>query len=342
MKNPRELGIWLLAVAAILMFTPYASAQNVVDASRAPGTTAYSEAPVLTAPAVVGPVNPFKVWAAAGYATGGVALRNRGAGNISISGVVGAVKVSYLYWTVISVGPPPPPATMLQIKRLYPVPASAAAILPGIVVGAGPTPCWGPANAIITVFRAKVPAAVATGNGSYQVTLQPGAAGLVNGADPYAGTVLPLWDGASLVMIGGGAGTVSLYDAGLAGVTFAPNPAPFNYVLNLPVPAPGVRALLDNIGADGQHVAVSRLAVNSISDETTTVNGFPIAGPGSYYNDSDWNGSSGWPVPELWDDTGHDISVPAPKGAAVLNIVINSALAPADCLTPVANVVEED
>ena len=134
--------------------------------------------------------------------------------------------------------------------------------------------------------------AVATGNGSYQVTLNPGAGGLINGADPWtAPPVFPLWEGASLVMVGNGVGTVSVYDAGLAGNTFAPNP-PFNYTLVLPVAAPGVRTLFDNIGADGQHVlGVSRKASQHQSDETTTINGFLTAGPGSKYTDSDWNGA---------------------------------------------------
>jgi hypothetical protein len=47
-------------------------------------------------------------------------------------------------------------------------------------------------------------------------------------------------------------------------------------------------------------------------------------------------------VPELWDDTGHDITFVTPAGTKLLNIVINSPGAPADCLTPVANVVEEE
>jgi hypothetical protein len=109
---------------------------------------------------------------------------------------------------------------------------------------------------------------------------------------------------------------------------------------------PGKRMLLDNIGADGQHVdGASRDAVASFSDEATTINGFPIAGPGSDYVDSDWNGSSGLPVPEFWDDTGHNITIVSQDTAGPvlnLNIKIHSALGPADCLTPVANIVEED
>jgi hypothetical protein len=99
--------------------------------------------------------------------------------------------------------------------------------------------------------------------------------------------------------------------------------------------------LWDNIGADGQHGSAARTAAASISDETTTINGFPVAGAGSMYLDSDWNGSAGLPVTQLWDDTGHDITAAAPPGTVNLNVVINSVLLSADCLTPVANVVQE-
>jgi hypothetical protein len=352
-------ALWLLAVAVTLISTRNLSAQAVEDPTSVQtiqernetyGTTAYSEAPDLTSDAVtvsVPIIKPSVLEGKASYATGGVSLRNRGAGNISVSGLVGPPRVTFIYWAVISLGATPPPAKSIEIQRLNPAPASPAAVLNGAAIGVGPAPCWGPQGSVITVFRAVVPPAISTGNGSYQVTLLKGAGGLVNGADPWLGVpVLPLFEGASLVMIGNGVGTVSVYDIGFSGKTFAPNPNPFNYVLALPVRPSGKRMLLDNIGADGQHVSTtSRLDVTSLSDETTTINGFPIAGPGSDYVDSDWNGSSGLPLPELWDDTGHNITIVSQDAAgapANLNISIHSALAPADCLTPVANVVEED
>jgi hypothetical protein len=352
MKALAQSALRWLAIAMTLIYTRNLLGQTAPDNREAYGTTAYVDAPNLdNATTVLGPFKPTVVEGKASYETGGVALRNRGAGNISISGLVGSPRVSLLYWAVISAGAPPAAARSIEIQRLYPAPASGVVNLTGTVFGTGPAPCWGPEGSIITVFRAVVPIATVTapGNGSYQVTLLPGAAGKVDGSDPWsAAPVLPLWEGASLVMIGNGVGTVSVFDVGLAGKTFAPAPSPFNYVLALPVLPSGKRMLLDNIGADGQHVdAASRLAVTSYSDETTTINGFAIAGPGSDYGDSDWNGSSGLPVPELWDDTGHDITIASqnPAGAVpgmALDISIKSALAPADCLTPVANIVEED
>jgi hypothetical protein len=99
----------------------------------------------------------------------------------------------------------------------------------------------------------------------------------------------------------------------------------------------------DNIGSDGKHsVLGSREATLTIGDETTTINAFPVAGPaGSNYVDSDWNGSAGLPVTQLWDDTGHDITAAAKPGTVALNVSVFAGGPPADCLTPVANVVQE-
>ena len=329
----------LLAVAATLASTHRVSAQVIEEPSGSAGTAAYGEAPELNAAAAFA-VRPL-VFAASTYATGGVGLRNRGAGNISVSGLVGVAKVTFVYWAVISVGAPPAPAHSIQVERFYPLPLAGPVVVPGAIVGVGPTPCWGPANAVVTIFRGVVPPGVAIGNGSYQLTLLPGAQVIVNGLDPWKAFALPTWEGASLVMIGNGATTVAVYDNGLAGKTFQPFPAAFNYTLVLPKPT-GATTYWDNIAADGQHVAAaSKLAVTAQSDETTHINLIPISGPGSDYVDSDWNGSSALPVAQLWDDTGHDISVAAPPGTVALNVTVNSVLAPADCLVPVANVVQE-
>jgi len=343
MKSIGRQVFGLLAVAASLIFAQSASAQVVEEPGEGAGSTAYAEAPQFDAAAAAFAVNPSLVIPASSYTTGGVSLRNRGAGNINISGLPGGPpKVTFIYWTVINNGVPPAAAQSIQVERLFPLPAAGPAVLKGAVVGVGPSPCWGPAgNTIITVYRAVVPGVIAIGNGSYQVTLLPGAQVVTNGASPWKAFGLPSWDGASMVMIGPGANTVSIYDHGLAGHTFSPIPA-FNYSLKLPLKTvAGV--LWDNIASDGKHSNLgAREATLTIGDETTTINGPAVSGPGSAYVDSDWNGSAGLPVTELWDDTGHDISASAPAGTVVLNVsVFAGGPLPADCLTPVANVVQQ-
>jgi len=66
-----------------------------------------------------------------------------------------------------------------------------------------------------------------------------------------------------------------------------------------------------------------------------------IAGPGSNFNDGDWNGSSARPLPQLWDDVGHDITTATKAGTTSLAVSIgNGGKIPYDCMTPVANDVQ--
>lgn len=287
----------------------------------------------------IGAVTSAALSSGAQFASGGVGLRNRGTGAIGISGVVTPVRAAFIYWAVITSGPAPIADQSIMVQRLSPAPPSSVTTVAGTIVGTGPQPCW--AGDTITVFRGSVPTSVATGNGLYKVTLLSGASGSTSGGDPWVGTpALPLVDGASIVIIGTGPSTqtVVIYDSGLAGATFQGNPG-ISYSLILPTAASGTLTLFDNIGADGQQ-GTSRKAVAGVADEITKINGKLVAGPGSLYNDSDWNGSSARPLPQLWDDTGHDITVATPSGTINLNITIaNKGEKLFDCMTPVANIV---
>lgn len=271
-------------------------------------------------------------FANARYGTGGVGLRNRGGGSIEVSTVTGPVKAAYLYWAVISNGTPPSASGRPSISRRIPT-ASSATALTGTVIGTGPSPCW-PGN-VITVFKASVPSSVANGAGTYEVKFPSGAGGSTAGGDPWVVTPqLPLLEGASLVIVGPASdGTsVAVYDQGLAGTTFS---SALSYSLPLPKKANGQLAIIDFIGADGQH-GFGRPADSSASNEVTRINGSAIAGTGSPYRDSDWNGSAGLPLPELWDTTSHVVTSLVKSGATKLDV---SFTAQGDCLTPVANVV---
>lgn len=283
------------------------------------------------------PLASAAVFRNAQYGSGGVALRNRATGSFSVSGVLTPVQEAFLYWAVITTGTPTAANQKVTIARQFPSPLASATVT-GTPIGSGPQPCW--AGDTITVFRASVPVSLANGDGLYKITLMSGASGSTDGHDPWISPlVLPLMEGASLVMVGTGTGNVAVYDSGLAGVTFHGNPG-ITYTLTLPVSATGALTLLDNIGADGQ-IGTSRLGGAGYGDEKTTINGKVLAGKGSPANDSDWNGGTGSPLPQLWDDKGHDITAATPSGTTKLTIKINnSGESTYDCLTPVANIVE--
>jgi hypothetical protein len=324
-----------MAALAVAVVAGSASAQQVANA---PNPNGAGRPAAVDAPNSVShnAIRSSLIFRNASYATGGVGLRNRGVAGITIAGVTGPVKAAYVYWAVITDGAPTAANTTLTVGRDAPSGSTTSpvtALVSGTQVGTGGTPCWG--GTAITVFRGAVPVSVASGAGAYTVTLNAGASGLTNGADPRtASVVYPLMEGASLVLIGQGAGTVALYDAGLAGQTFGCVGArKFNYSLSLPVAADGGSVWLDNIAADGQ---------SYLGNKTTTVNGTLIAGPGSVLGDSDWNGRAGGNSPQLWDDTGHDITAAVGQGATTLNIDVvplpQSGGLP-DGLTPVANIV---
>jgi hypothetical protein len=299
------------------------------------GNVAGPKAPSLT-------INPFRVLPGTRYQTGGTGLRNQLRGGITINGVMGAPVAALIYWAFITTGAPGAPQSSIRVKRLAPT-ISATVTVPGVVVGGGPTPCWGGGGDTITVFRAGIPLGIANGSGNYMVELLPGSGSSTAGQDPWTFFATPSAEGASMVIFYPGPGTTYVYDMGLSGMTFNANPG-LTYGLAVPgAPAPGGLSLWDNIGADGQHtlgVPTSRTAVMSMANETTTINGLPVAGPGSPYNDSDWKGNDSNPIPSLWDTTGHEITAATPPGTALLTVTIgNGGLLPFDCLTPVANIL---
>ena len=295
------------------------------------------------------------------FATGGVGLRNQITGGVVINGVVGSVQAAYLYWAVIANGTLPAFSKALLIRRLSNPPGDYVTVF-GTEVGSGLSPCWG--GGPIKVFRAPVPLNVATGNGFYQVRILPPGAGATTGGDPWKSPVVyPLWEGASLVIIGTGSEpntfgppVVTLFDNGLSGNTFAsfPGPTPgIKYTLVVPgSPRNSEPLTIAFIGADGQNGSVLDIfntrdfkEILSVSDESTIINQQPVAGPGSPATDSDWNGSSGFPLPQLWDDMRHNNTFQGTSGPPFVegffNIVVasKSNKLSSDCLTPVANIV---
>lgn len=337
--NYRRIAVALLATAALLSFATVASAQ------QDPHTLGTPKSGFTPSLSVHQTTDIFleAAYSNASYGTGGVALRNRSTGTIEISGDTGATQAAWLYWAVLLQNPTKAQLSKVgkvSIARQFPAgaPLPSSATLTGTLLNIGADPCWGSTGTY--VYRAAVPTTVATGNGLYKITLVAGASGLTDGEDPWDGNVkFPLFEGASLVVVGTGSATVGLLD-GQAGTTFGPGPYSNYYQLPVTVGS-GSQVLLDNIGYDGQ-IGYSR--VGSASQETSTALGWPsqtnnilFAGPGSgEVSGSDWDGSSGWPLPQLWDDTGHDISNAFVAGDYW---VLVSYTAPLDCVGTVAAVV---
>lgn len=287
----------------------------------------------------LGNIKPRGTFTTSRYDTGGVSLRNQKYGTITIGSIPpdSAVVKAYLYWMWASL-PAPVAGLHNQVifKRIDPA-LGPTVIVTGVAVGSGADPCWlGNSN---YVYRADVTSQVAgvglSGGGVYLVGLKPGSAGSFDRSDPWGppGAIAPLAEGASLVVIykndKEAMGTVRIYDVGLAGNMFS---TALSYNL-VGLPIGGTLSLWDTIGGDGQ-IGASRLAIPVAATETTTIDLVPVAGPGSTYNDSNWNGSDGRPLPQLWDTHGHKVDLPiGAAGSVAVNFTAGW-----DCLVPAANV----
>jgi hypothetical protein len=93
-----------------------------------------------------------------------------------------------------------------------------------------------------------------------------------------------------------------------------------NYVLVSPGLGAGTFTM---IGADGQRGGGHD---NAASNELSFFDGAQIAGPPIAA--SDWDGSAGWPLPQLWDTHTHNVRI----GNAVSKVRYQAG---ADCLVPV-------
>lgn len=328
MRNGFSKHLSLAALSACL------AAPAIAQDNTAWGTRSAPSINQLAAPAAVnaGTLNWSIQYASASFGIGGVGLRNRGEGAIQISGVSGPIKQARIYWAVITQGAPTTAVNRIEIKRG--ATGSTFTTLVGTPIGTGATPCW--QGDRTTVYRSVIPLSIATGNGLYIVRLKPGANGSTGGGSPWAlpSPPLPLFEGASIVIVGTGTSRVAIYDLGLAGKMFFDQ---LTYRLNLPVTVVGAtEVLFHTIGADGQ-VGSGVKASASISGEVTTLNGIKIAGPGSPAP-GDWNGIVASPLPQLWDNVTHDVTTAA-KANAATTLMTFGVTAFNDCVVSVANVM---
>jgi hypothetical protein len=323
----------LVAASATLVFTIGAGAGGRSRDLALPGASAAPAAAKVN----IGRVLPRRI-AGTDYQTGGVALRNQAGGGITINGITGPTMRAYLWWAVLTMGPPVAGTyDTVRLQRAFPGPVATQNGV-GAIVGAGPSPCW-PGSDTITIYELAVNPAVASGNGLYRVGFPAGAGASVAGQDPWVVGAIPALEGATLGIVYQAPGDTLVYSIPRAGRPPMAGHTLFSggilsYDLALPAGL-GAPDKWDEVVADGQ-VAVSRRADPAFANETAAVDATLVAGTGSSYNDSDWNGSDGKPLPQLWDTAGHDIAGIPPAGAVNLHVDLTTSM---DCVTTVANLV---
>jgi len=282
-------------------------------------------------------VEPYAVYTGVAHVANGAGLRDSGSATIRLRGMPSDANVvaAFLYWDFTSLTTPTTAQSSVVFSKQFHLVNTIAKVF-GTQIGTGGDPCWfGGSN---FAYRADVTKWV-NGNGDYVVTLLPRASSSTDGSNPWgptAPTSGPLAEGASIVAIYTSSleatGTVLLYDSGLAGNEIGAGA--LSYDLDaIPTPPGTSTSVFTELGADGQ-IGSGVSASPGTPDETTSLNSTLIAGPGSVANDSDWNGTDGVPLNQLWDTHSHDVSGLLTPG--LNNVEVD---APDDCLVTIANVL---
>jgi len=253
----------------------------------------------------------------AGHVANGVALRNRTSGTIALRGVPrgSVVLMALLYWNFSNqstVGPQ-------QLPVLF-----DGNLILGQKTADNPDPCWGMAGN--HSYRADVTPFVSVSllghpNQDYVVVLLFDGATSTTGQNPWQPFEMQnvRAEGATLVVIyhnPTSLGTLYVYDA-LSNSEFSGSAT-----FNLLHPLAYVPAQFTMAGADGQL---------GVTNERTFFNNQQIAG--CPVTNSDWDGSDGWPLPQLWDTHTHGVSV-----NGLVSVVKYQSYG--DCLVPVVFILD--
>jgi hypothetical protein len=262
-------------------------------------------------------ISRFASFTNAQHVANGVALRNRVSGTIHLRGVPAGrtVRAAYLYWNFsdgVATGA-----------------AARAALFNGNAVTGTKTadnidPCWGRTGN--HTYRATVTGFIPSANPNQDYEVVTAVSGSTSGANPWLsspGTIL--MEGATLVVVfSGPAGTaVVIYDA-LSGTEFSSS---LTLTLTHPFSLSG-SGLFTMSGADGQ---LGSGYDNGSCCETGFFNGTQMSGP--TVSDSDWDGSAGLPMTQLWDVHTHIVSFIS--ASSVVRWTSGT-----DCLVPVVLVLQ--
>lgn len=259
-------------------------------------------------------LNPMLAVGGKAHVANGIAMRNAGRGTIALRGIPAGSSVwkALLYWNLsntVAVGA-----------------ASDRAFFNGILVTGSKRadsldPCWNMAGN--HTYRAEVTTSIpkVNPNGDYEVVLCSAVS--TSGQNPWypAEAQTTRIEGATLIVIYSNANTANnilwVYDTFNGGM-FSGGTGTFT----LNHPAVGGNGVFTMTGADGQI---------SSPNEIGRFNGAQISGPPVAA--SDWDGSAGWPMPQLWDVHTHDVTLNGASSTV-------QYIAPSDCLVPVAFVLQ--
>ncbi len=259
----------------------------------------------------------------ADHVANGVAFRNKTSGTIHLRGVpVGSnVLQALLYWNFSD----------HKKEGLDTLPVLLNGnLLNGRKTADSADPCWGMVGS--HSYVADATRYVNTGghsNQDYEVTLLFDSSTSTTGQNPWDYEFQKVrTQGATLIVIYENRDTMGplfVYD-NLNDSMFY-----YNAQFKLAHPYFDGRALFTMVGADGQ---LGHGHNTFVSNELTFFDGNQIAGPP--VTNSDWDGSDGWPLPQLWDTHTHIVKLDS-SGTSISTVEYEAC---GDCLVPVAFVID--
>ena len=265
-------------------------------------------------------VRPTYRFNRARHVVNGVAMRNRTDGTVHLRGVPARRRVlaALLYWNFLDdeeIG-----------TRTFPALFNGNKVI-GRKAADSPDPCW--ANVVGShSYVANVTQYIPTTrpNQDYEVVLFFDDLTSTTGQNPWSPSEVQdvRTEGAGLIVIyeERNSGPVYIYDRLNDSMIVG------SETFNLLHPSSRRPALFSMLGADGQRGGGH---TNTAGNELTFFNGDQIAGPP--VTSSDWDGSDGWPLPQLWDTHTHHVRL----DGTIANVRYQGG---GDCLVPVAFIID--
>ena len=282
----------VVSVALLVVISPIASPQNAVEAqaddlSGVAGAVSCNTcvSSTVLSMSALDPLQHFQSFLLhGGYVAAGTAMRNRGFGIISVSGIPkgSSVRAAYLYWDILA-DLEAPSFAQGQID---------GNLITGTLVGVHFDPCWG--NTANFAYRADVTPFV-RGNGDY--SLSGFASGTTDGRDPWtAGSSPPMVEGTSLVIVYENSHSswtqVIVYDGSFETSSVLATQNIDGFV----APSPVTEASITFIGADGQDAG----------EPGSMFNGSPLTSVG--WDGNDTQAGPSYIHGNLWDTTTADVT----------------------------------
>jgi hypothetical protein len=320
-------------MSAIVVVAMCALAAPGWSAGGAQDESAVAFGPVA-APVSVSVAPSFSI-ANSDHVANGVALRDRCSGTIGLRGIPtgSTINNAFLYWNYMDTNVTGP-ATDTELFN--------GNLVTGTKVADQPDLCW--LTSGDHTYRATVTPFVPSTRSPEDYTFGALRCMDTSGANPWNPVVNGglKWDGASLVVTYTNSGTsghrVAIFDA-LHGAANGTGALVSSFTVNMNTGATVFTGsgLFTQIGADGQTGQGGASFGSALSGETDTFNGKLLAGPGGVYPQSNWDGSNGWPMPELWDTHTLDVTF---NGTAI-NTDTTTISAGNDCIAAVAYVEQQ-